>query len=194
MSKLKSTLPNMVIVLGLIAAITSLLLAYVYTITKQPIDDAKQIKLNNAIAEVVPGLETFKEYKVKFDESTDSLTFYDVYKNDELIGTAVKSYDNNGFNGRIVILVGLNPDGNIIKTVALEQSETPGLGAKMDNVKNPEFAEQFANQNPKKFKLQVKKDKGDVDAITAATISSRAYCRAVQLACNAFDAQKGGAQ
>ncbi|MDL2243187.1 FMN-binding protein, partial [Bacteroidales bacterium OttesenSCG-928-K03] len=135
MAKLKSTLPNMVIVLGLIAAVTSLLLAYVYTITKEPIEQAKLQKLNAAIGEVVPGLNNFKEYKVaqlaEDGSVIDSLTFYDVYKNDEIIGTAVQSYDKGGFNGLIKVLVGFDNTGEIIKSLPLEQAETPGLGDKL---------------------------------------------------------------
>ena len=84
-------------------------------------------------------------------------------------------------------MVGLLTDGTINKVSVLQQSETPGLGA---NMVNPKFKDQFDGKNPASFKLNVKKDGGDVDAITAATISSRAFSEAVRTACEGFEANK----
>ncbi|MGI6718892.1 MAG: FMN-binding protein [Bacteroidales bacterium] len=138
------------------------------------------------------GTDHTKEYKVKDINSTDSLIFYDAFdKSENFLGTAVQTFDKEGFGGEIILLVSFNEDGNIIKTFALEQLETPGLGDKISNSKS-DFYKQFENKNPKEFTLMVKKDRGDVDAITAATISSRAYCRAVQKAVDAYNAEKGG--
>ena len=193
MAKLKSTLPNMVIVLSVIAAVTSLALAYVYSITKEPIAQAQIQKLNAAISEVVPGLEEFKEYKVPiFDASgkvSDSLTFYDVYKDGVIIGTAVNAYDKDGFSGLIKVMVGFDTLGNTIKSLPLEQNETPGLGDKLERNKS-KFTHQFDTINLAKVNLKVKNDGGDIDAITAATISSRAYCRAIKQAYDAYTANK----
>lgn len=184
----------MVIVLGLIAAITSSLLAVVYVITKEPIAKVQADKLNNAIAEVVPGLDRFEDYqvtaKIEGYEGDVTLTFYDAYKNDVLIGTAVKSYDNGGFNGLIEIMVGFDADGNIINNVPLKQSETPGLGAKIDP-KASDFVKQFNEKHLLSFDAKVSKDGGEVDAITAATITSRAYCNAINLAYKIYMAEKG---
>ncbi|MDR2971167.1 MAG: RnfABCDGE type electron transport complex subunit G [Bacteroidales bacterium] len=189
MAKLKSTLPNMLVVLGGIVAVASLLLAYVYMITEEPIKEVKIQKLNNAIGVVVPGLDSIKEYKVPvYGEDgnvIDSLVFYDVFKEKEQIGTAVKTYDNNGFSGLITVLVGFDNDGNIIKSLPLEQNETPGLGDKLDRGKSG-FTLQFDGINPSKVNINVRKDGGGIDAITAATISSRAYCNAVRLAYDSY--------
>jgi electron transport complex protein RnfG len=84
-------------------------------------------------------------------------------------------------------MVGFSPDGTIYSTSVLEQKETPGLGTKMTQ---PFFKDQFDGKNPSSFKLFVKKDGGQVDAITASTITSRAYCDAVQRAYDAY--MKGG--
>ncbi len=191
MQKLKSTLPNMVIVLGLIAAITSSLLAVVYTVTKEPIAEVQVKKLNDAVGQVVPGLDRFEEYKVASVLGGDSLTFYDAFKGSELIGTAVKTYDNGGFNGLIEVIVGFDKNGKIINNVVLTQAETPGLGAKIDP-KQSNFAQQFNGKDLNSYRLKVKKDGGDVDAITAATITSRAYSRAIDLAYQTYISQKGG--
>ena len=81
-------------------------------------------------------------------------------------------------------MVGFNTNGDIVSISVLSHSETPGLGAKMTE---PSFVSQFEGKNPASFKLAVKKDGGDIDAITASTITSRAYADAVQKACNAFN-------
>ena len=84
-------------------------------------------------------------------------------------------------------MAGFKPDGTIINISVLEQKETPGLGTKMTE---PLFKDQFNDKNPSTFNLKVKKDGCPVDAITAATISSRAFCDAIQRAYNTL--QKGG--
>ena len=72
-------------------------------------------------------------------------------------------------------MVGFKPDGTIFKSAVLDQKETPGLGDKMKT----KWKDQFNEKHPTTFKLAVKKDGGDVDAITASTITSRAFCDAV---------------
>jgi len=81
-------------------------------------------------------------------------------------------------------MVGIIPDGNINNTQVVQQKETPGLGTKIEL---PSFRDQFMNKNPKTFIVKVKKDGGDVDAITAATISSRAFCNALELAYSTYE-------
>jgi electron transport complex protein RnfG len=86
-------------------------------------------------------------------------------------------------------MAGFNTDGSVYNITVLQHQETPGLGSKMDE---PTFKDQFKNINPTKIILKVKKDGGQIDAITAATISSRAFCDAVQRAYNTLE--KGGLQ
>ena len=90
-----------------------------------------------------------------------------------------------GFGGPIVIKVGFNADGVIWNTKVLSQAETPGLGAKCVE---PAFSSQFKGFDPSQKKLAVKKDGGDVDAITASTITSRAYADGLALAVKVFNA------
>ncbi|HRC93634.1 MAG TPA: RnfABCDGE type electron transport complex subunit G, partial [Tenuifilaceae bacterium] len=94
-----------------------------------------------------------------------------------------------GFGGRIELMVGFLPDGTINKITVISHKETPGLGDKIDPGKS-DFSVQFEGKNPETFKVMVKKDGGDVDAITASTISSRAFCDAVNRAYKAF--KEGG--
>jgi electron transport complex protein RnfG len=116
----------------------------------------------------------------------DSLDIYPAKMNGEIVGYAVNTYTKKGFSGNISLMAGFKPDGTILDITVLEHKETPGLGTKMTE---PEFKDQFADKNPGEFVLKVKKDGGPVDAITAATISSRAFCDAVQRAYNTL--QKG---
>ena len=182
MAKTESSFKNMVITLFVITVISALALGGVYTMTKGPIAIAKRKKVEKAIQYVVPGFDTIKsEFKVAGDDGKDSLTVFETYKGDKKVGTAIKTYSPDGFGGMVWIMVGFSPDGTILNTAVLDHKETPGLGDKMD-IKKSDFSEQFKGKNPKDFNLTVKKDGGDVDAITAATISSRAFCDAVRRA------------
>lgn len=182
MAKKESSFLNMVLTLFLVTFISSSSLGYIYEITKGPIEISKAAKKTEAIKAVVPefnNLPDQEKYIVKTDGG--ELVFYPAKMNGELVGTAVETFTNNGFSGFIKLMVGFLPDGSINKIEVLEHKETPGLGDKMDSKKS-NFSLQFVNKNPETFRLKVKKDGGDVDAITASTISSRAYCEGVQLA------------
>ena len=124
----------------------------------------------------------------KIPTDGDTLYIYTAtYKNDT-VGYAIETYSNKGFGGQMRLLTGFLPDGTINDIAVLELKETPGLG---DKAQKTDWAKQFNGKNPATFKLSVKKDGGDVDAITASTITSRAYCDAVQRAYDALG-KKGG--
>ncbi len=99
------------------------------------------------------------------------------------VGAAIIGSSNKGFSGLVKIMVGFKPNGDIQNMVVLEQKETPGLGTKM---KDEKFLRQFRDKNPSSFDLKVKKDGGEVDALTGATISTRAFTEAVQIAFDEF--------
>jgi electron transport complex protein RnfG len=187
-SKTESTLRNMVLALFLVALASATSLGYIYELTKGPIDAAKLKKKLDAISVVVPEFTNDPNadmYMVPSDMEGDSLEFYPAYNNEELVGTAVKTFSDLGFTRRIFIMVGFTADGTIKNIQVLDHAETPGLGDKMAKSKST-WSEQFNDKNPKDFKLKVKKDGGDVDAITAATISSRAFSDAVDRAYKAL--------
>jgi electron transport complex protein RnfG len=189
MAKTESTLKNMVLSLTLVALGASTCLGFIYEITKGPIEMTTLNKKLNAIKEVVPGFNNNPDaemFRLPTDDG-DSLDIYPAKKDSILIGYAVDTYTNNGFSGEITLMAGFKPDGTLINITVLTHKETPGLGSKMTD---PVFKDQFMDKNPSSFKLTVKKDGGQVDAITAATISSRAFCDAVQRAFNTL--QKGG--
>ena len=185
-NKKESTFLNMVLTLFLVTFVASAALGYLYELTKCPIAASKLVKQNNAIMQVVPEFDNKpgeEAYKIDVDGGT--LEFFPAKKNGELVGTAVSTFTNIGFSGNFKIMVGFLPDGTINNISVLEQKETPGLGDKMQKNKS-DWSVQFNGKNPADFKLKVTKDGGDIDAITASTISSRAFCDAVERAYNAY--------
>ena len=187
--KKESTLINMLVALLVIAAVSGGVLGLVYGVTKDAIAEVDQKKNEAAIQAVLP-LEnvTYKADTLKYSYEGADLTFpcnlaYDA--NGTFKGAAVKTSEG-GFGGKIDMMVGFLADGTIKGTSVLSHAETPGLGANMTG----KFKDQFVDKNPNNFKLIVKKDGGDVDAITAATITSRAFSKAVNKAYQAFMANK----
>lgn len=183
MAKKESTLFNMLIALFVITFVASTSLGLVYQVTKEPIAAAKLAKKIEAIQNVVPEFNNqpdAEEYKIA-TENGDSLTLYPAKKDGELVGTAVESFTNLGFSGEIKVMIGFLPDGTIKDVAVLEHKETPGLGDKMERKKS-DWSLQFQGKNPSTFKIAVTNDGGEVDAITASTISSRAFCDAVERA------------
>ena len=188
--KKESTLVNMLVALLVIAAVSGGVLGLVYGVTKDAIAEVDQKKNEAAIQAVLPleGEITYKADTLSYDYEGATLTFpcnlaYDA--NGNFQGAAVKT-NEGGFGGKIDMMVGFLADGTIKGTSVLSHAETPGLGANMTG----KFKDQFVDKNPADFKLIVKKDGGDVDAITAATITSRAFSKAVDKAYKAFETNK----
>ena len=188
MAKLESTLKNMLISLGAIALVCALLLALVNAMTEKKIARVQAEKTSRAIAQVLPAFE---------GEPIDTLVTldgvqYDVHKamvGDSTVGYAVES-QVAGFGGPINLMVGFNASGDICSTAVISHSETPGLGAKISDSEGA-FRTQFCGRNPADFTLKVTQDGGDVDAITASTITSRAFTAAVAKAYNVYLAASG---
>lgn len=175
---MKSTFKNMVVCLTVICLVCSVLLGGVYAITKAPIEKAAAEKLRGAIAEVLPEFSSMSE-SLSIEYDGQSYSYYEVSDSTgAVLGYAVTSA-STGFGGPVSLMVGVLPDGVVYNTKVLSHSETPGLGAKCTE---PAFADQFKMLNPAEKKLEVKKNGGDIDAITAATITSNAYTKAVALA------------
>lgn len=181
----------MVIVLSAITLFAALALGTVYTITKAPIEASKTAKQKNAIKEVLPPSFHHLADPITVSDGNETLVVYKAYDaKNEFIGAAVQS-SNNGFSGKILIMVGFDKNGNIINYTVLEQKETPGLGTKMvDWFKTDKGKQNIKGKNAGTANLTVSKDGGEVDAITAATISSRAFLFAVRNAYHAFVSNK----
>ena len=179
----QSTFKNMTICLLAICLVCSALLAGVYALTAEPIAAASAAKNQAAIMEVLPdsAVKIEEVRTVEMDGQTYEYNLaYDEQGN--TVGCAI-NVAPVGFGGPIAIKVGFDINGNIWNTKVLSQAETPGLGAKCVE---PSFSEQFKGFNPVEKKLAVKKDGGDVDAITASTITSRAYTDGLALAVKVF--------
>ena len=171
----KSNLTNMVLVLGLTCLLCSGVLGGAYALTKESIDAAAEAKTEQAIAQVLPHFTN-----LNYNEEGN---YFKAEDNDHLVGYAIVS-TVVGFGGPLTLVVGVTPDGVVYNTSVLAHSETPGLGAKCTS--DPKFMGQWKGFDPSIKKLSVKKDGGDVDAITASTITSRAYTLAVENALNTF--------
>ena len=190
MAAKKDTLLNMFVALFVICVVSGGVLGLVYNATKDPIAAAEAAKKNEAIKNVLPQFNELKETMVKSALEDAELPFYLAYDADNnFIGAAVQTFTNKGFSGNIALMVGILADGTVNNISVLQHAETPGLGSKMSE---PSFKDQFNNKNSTSFNFNVKKDGGDVDAITAATISSRAFCDAVNRALSTFENNKGG--
>ena len=175
-----SNLKNMVLVLGLTCLLCSAVLGGAYALTKEPIDAAAVAKTNKAVGAVLPAFDETSYESVDVDGRT--YHYYRAVKGGETVGYAVES-SVVGFGGPLSLMVGVTPDGVVHNTAVLSHAETPGLGAKCTT--DERFMAQWEGFDPSAKILSVKKDGGDVDAITASTITSRAYTEAVKNAVNA---------
>lgn len=191
--QLASTMPNMIISLMVICALMAAALAGIYLLTKPTIDQLAKTREAQAVTTVLPAFDSHPDQDVRwFDRKGQELDksrpenapkallrSYPASQGGQSVGTAVRTFSDRGYGKRIIVMVGFLPDGSINKVQVMEHGETTGFGDKM--LKSP-FADQFPGKNPANFKLKVKKDGGDVDAISGSTISSRAYCDALEQA------------
>ena len=199
MKKLESSLLNMTLVLTLVADVMGGILAYVNHLTEGPIAEQKEKALADGIKTVMVcnDLVVAKTDEVKQNVDGKELT-YIIYQVKDTqgkdLGAAVQS-STMGFGGNLKVLVGFNPEGQILGYTLLEHAETPGLGAKADQWFQKGQKGDIIGKSPAE-PLTVSKDGGQVDAITASTITSRAFLKAVNQAYNAYkvspvDAESG---
>ena len=180
---MESSLKNMVLVLFTITLLSSAAVGGVYLITKEPIAQAKEAAVNNALKQVLPEFEATTKQTIEVNALP--IVAHTATVADKAVGYAIESISKNGFGGAIRLMVGFDTEGNIVNINVLEQKETPGLGTKMADEGNVLLAS-LKDKNAAQINLTVKKDGGDIDALTAATISSRAYAEAVAVAYEAF--------
>jgi electron transport complex protein RnfG len=187
MSQKESTFKNMVVTLFVVTFVASSALGFVYEVTKGPKAEAERSKKVNAIQNVLPGF-TNNPLEEQFIVSTDAGEFivYPGEKNNELIGIAVETFSEEGYGGEFRLMVGILPNGEMYNVSVIEHKETPGLGAQIKE-KNGRFIKQFRHMKLSTDPLKVKQDGGTIDGITAATITSRAFCDAVNRAYAVFN-------
>ena len=171
---------RLVVVLTVFCAVAALLLAWTDSATKARIEQERKAETIEALGRVLPPCDNdlLADARIVKDGGTE-WTFYAGRKTGTFVGAAFQS-EAAGYGGPIKLLVGLLPDGalNGVQILAADK-ETPGLGSK---VSKPEFLRQFAGQSAADAGwAAVKRDGGQIQAITGATISSRAVARAVRM-------------
>lgn len=186
--KTPSTLFNMIIVLVIVASAAAFILGLVYDLTKAPIQNAKNNKELEAISEVIYSdfdNNPFEEKTtITIPNEKNKLDLFPARKDGKINAVAIKTYSNRAFGGKIEMIVGFFLDGTISGYKVIDHKETPGLGTK---VMDKKFHDQFEGINPSKHVFKVKQDGGEIDAVTAATISSRAVVDAIQRAFDAYN-------
>ncbi len=176
----------MVLVLTAISLIAGGSLAYINKVTQDPIAEINARNLQDGIKKVILGDQP-GDLKVEEPVEADGYTLYETDK-----GTAVKAV-TNGFGGPLEILVGFDEEGDILGYTILATAETPGLGVKADTWFQKGGKGDIIGKNPGEKELAVSKDDGEIDAITASTITSRAFLRAVNAAYLVFKGNTGDA-
>lgn len=185
---MKSTLLNMTAVLFGITLVASAGVGAVNMITEEPIAQAKEAATVAALNEVLPAFDATADEQMTIDEMP--IKVYTATREGAVAGYAVQTMTKQGFGGAVRLMVGFTPEGEVVNVKVLEQTETPGLGTKMADEGNPLLGSVKGQRLEEKKlvdgKLAVTKDGGDVDALTAATISSRAYVDAINRAWMAY--------
>lgn len=170
---------KVILVLVLIAMFSAILLAYVNQVTREPIAANKKAETQKAIKIVLAGLKgiSYPENPTDIQIDNSGASYFEAkFDNGKTAGYAVIVKGPGGFSNDFDMMVGLDSSGKIIDTYVLDHKETPGLGDGM--LKEP-FKNQFRGRQLDDTIWKVKKDKGDIDAITAATITSRAFTKGV---------------
>ena len=191
MKKLESSLMNMTLVLTGVAVVMGGILAFVNHLTEGPIAQQKEKALADGIKTVMVcnDLVVAKTDEVKQNDAKGKEQVFKIYQVKDTqgkeLGAAVES-TTMGFGGDLKVLVGFDAKGTILGYTLLEHAETPGLGAKADQWFQKGQKGDIIGKLPVQ-PLTVSKDGGQVDAITASTITSRAFLNAVN---NAYQAYK----
>lgn len=186
MKKLRSSLTNMVIVLSVITVLAGAALAYVNSITAGPIETINKKNLEDGIRKVLGDDNVAIPEPGTLEDGTV------IYRTEK--GFAVQAQDpqNASFGGDLTVLVGFNTEGEIMGYTILKTNETPGLGAKAGEWFQKGQKGDIIGKNPGLKALSVTKDGGEVDAITASTITSRSFLRAVNAAAAACMSDEAG--
>lgn len=178
---------KMVGVLTLICGLSGYILAYTNRVTQAPIEASKRKETLDALKRVLPPCDNEPDRTVfKITESGRDWSFYVARSGKDYVGTAFITASSKGYSGLLEVLVGVKADGAIGDIEILTQHETPGLGTKISDPANP-FRLQFPGRSVASTKWKLKKDGGDLDGITGATISSRAVAEAMAQGLEVYD-------
>lgn len=184
MKKLESSFANMVIVLTVITVVAAACLGAMNNLTAEPIAASKKAKQEEAIKTVLPEFTTVDEEAIVNEQKI----FRAYNANGELVGIAIETKEL-GFGGDVTTMVGFDANGTIVDYSLLAHAETPGLGSKLVDWFKVKSDIRGAGAN--KMPLRVSKDGGEYDAITAATISSRAFLNSINKAYETYQIARG---
>ena len=179
MAKLENSLKNMFLSLTVITIVVGALLGAVAMVTEEPIAQANAAAQTAAIKAVAPDFDAVGEAATATSTNGEAATIFPVLKGGQEVGKAVQAITKNGFGGKVTVMIGFDAQNNITGYAVLNHAETPGLGSKMPDWFQKDGKGNVIGKNPGTNNLTVSKDGGEVDAITAATISSRAFLDAV---------------
>ena len=182
--KIESTLTNMLVVLTCISLVAALALALVSNVTAEPIAQAQKAKTEAAIKAVLPAYDQLEDIEIEGNHYTKA-----VDADGNMVGMAIEAKSAKGFGGDLVAMVGFDAQGKVSGYQILQTAETPGLGAKAGEWFQEGNKGNVIGMDPAS-PLSVKKDGGQVDAISGSTITSRAFCEIINNAYQIF--QKGG--
>lgn len=175
---MKSTIATMTLSLGGLCLIVGAALAVVNNVTAEPIALASEKTRAEAIAGILPPFDSEIT-----EAEADGLPVFAASMGGQPVGLAVQTYTDEGFGGRFTLMVGFDTCGTVTGYRVLSHAETPGLGAKMDTWFQPGAHSIVGTRSP----LKVKAEGGDIDAITGATITSRAFLGAINRARSAYN-------
>ncbi len=183
----RNSLGSMILSLGVISVVAGALLGGVKLFTQDRVDEAARMVKVRAIGSVVPPFDNDPSAEgFRVAVGPDSLLVYPATMGGELVGMAVESVSHEGFSGDISVMVGFDAGGVVTGYSVLSHGETPGLGARMEEwFRLPEGHRSVIGLTPSPS-LAVAKDGGEIDGITAATITSRAFLDAIRRAHEAF--------
>lgn len=173
---------KLTVVLAIICSAAATALALVYNLTKDPIAYQQRLKKLNAIRAVQPDYDNepdkdFVDLKTNHSaDGNEGLTRFYITKKGSANTGVVFAVSAVGYGGAIELMVGVNPEGTITGIQILKHSETPGLGAKINE---ETFLKQFTSKNTRNINWALKKDGGEIDQISGATISPRAVVGAI---------------
>ena len=165
--------------------------------TRDKIADNERQTLLNAINILVPAVnynndilsDTLEIVPTKALSTTTATTVYRARQNEHAIAAIFTSIAPNGYNGKITLLIGIYQTGELAGVRVITHKETPGLGDKIDERKS-NWITQFSGlslSNPKSSQWAVKKDGGQFDQFTGATITPRAVIQAIKNALHYFE-------
>jgi Na+-translocating ferredoxin:NAD+ oxidoreductase subunit G len=175
---------RLVLTVTIICVLAGVLLAGVNALTEDRIAGVNRDKKLEAIEEVLPPCDNQPGANTTVVQHAGrDWTFFVARKDGDFAGAAVETSSAAGYGGDISLMLGINAQNETQAIEILGQKETPGLGA---NIESPDFRKHFAGKNLASSKWSVKKDGGEIDQITAATISSRAVTEAVKAAIDAY--------